>query len=341
MIRFALPGLSLALAACSLDYAALQGQPADDGPRKIDPSTDVATTGRDTRSDAAEEHDGGSAVTGFADDGGSTGGDVPVGPSVVLDASSLSMEAAASLAERDTGQAGADEPRGERTPGDADAPSARDLVLYWKLDEPGGTVAIDSAGGQLDGAYVGATGAPTPSPDVPVVDFVDRLSRAFSRTDHQAVQLAGVPPALRLPNNLTVMVWYHTTTLDPQGMGAELVSIGGRYGLRLVEGGIRFYMHTGAAARNTDCFVSSALDGSYHHVAGVSGPEGVKVYFDGIERCSGPVTDAIAYDGAHDVLVGRRDGDGLSEDFDGNIDDVRVYGRALPADEVLQLSRGH
>jgi hypothetical protein len=80
------------------------------------------------------------------------------------------------------------------------------------------------------------------------------------------------------------------------------------------------------------------LNGQWHHVAGVAGPEGMKLYFDGVERCSNTRTDPVVHTRTN-LWVGRN-GSGSLDDFDGNIDDVRIYLRPLSASEIMHLAAG-
>jgi hypothetical protein len=62
---------------------------------------------------------------------------------------------------------------------------------------------------------------------------------------------------------------------------------------------------------------------------GVSGPDGQRLYLDGVERCAGP--DSGNLDHIWDPLIVK---------FDGHVDDVRIYTRPLNATEVARLAAG-
>jgi hypothetical protein len=214
------------------------------------------------------------------------------------------------------------------------------LLLGWAFDETGGSTALDSSGNGFSGQYVGSTGAPTPSTVVPTVRFPDTQSRAFVGTRRQAVQLAAFPAALRPANNLTVSAWYRATSVDSSG--ADLISGGDQYVLRLRPTQIEFSKRI----RNqtyAQCIVdfSRHLDGAWHHMAGVTSGAGTKLYFDGVETCSSALGDDIVYDRGPDLFVGRHGNGQTTWDFDGNIDDVRIYGRAFSAAEIASLAAGN
>jgi hypothetical protein len=79
-------------------------------------------------------------------------------------------------------------------------------------------------------------------------------------------------------------------------------------------------------------------------VAAVLSSSGMRLYVDGIERCSNNRNEGNIYDKGGDLYVGRHGNpdSGAPEDwdFDGNIDDVRIYNRALSADEAAAVAAG-
>jgi hypothetical protein len=75
----------------------------------------------------------------------------------------------------------------------------------------------------------------------------------------------------------------------------------------------------------------------HHVVATVSGTTG-KVYLDGILDGTGNVGNIP--DNALDIYIGRahpNNGAGVNEWFNGIIEDVRIYNRALSDTEIQQL----
>jgi hypothetical protein len=219
------------------------------------------------------------------------------------------------------------------------------LALYWRFDEPANaTSAIDSSGNHFDGAYTGVTGAPSASAGLPPVGFVDPFSRAFVLANQQAVQLAAAPALLKAPNNLSIAVWYRATATDTQG--SEILSLGDQYLLRLQPSQLEWtkQVFTGADAgtRYVHCFatVPGYLDGNWHHLAAVTTPAGMTLYFDGVAACTNTEGGDIAYTRGPDLWVGRHGTQKTTFDFDGNLDDLRVYNRGLSAGEVLGLFQG-
>jgi hypothetical protein len=222
------------------------------------------------------------------------------------------------------------------------------LALYWKLDDASAdSVAIDSSGKGHHGSYLvtGAMGSPIPSRSVAPVLFPNPWSRQFSMARSHAVHLAAIPAALKPANNFSLSGWFRTTMID-ETYGSEIVSAGDQYMLRIrTKNMVEFAKRvTNAAGTGAwiQCFAndSNPLDGGWHHAAGVSTPAGMKVYVDGVERCSNTAGGDVRYDRGPDLYVGRH-GTINRGKFEGEIDDVRVYTRALTAADVMWLAQGN
>jgi len=181
-------------------------------------------------------------------------------------------------------------------------------------------------------------------------------------------------------NNFTVAVWYKVGLADLDTSGSELVSMGDYYVVRLGKGTIpigdggttpsyriefdKYIQRPNLADGGTQtatfiqCFAAEApqsagaptwLDGNWHHVAAGSldNGAGVFLYLDGVaQTCRTPsnsqyATLDVKYTGrGADFWVGRNGNGGTTFDFQGNVDDLRVYNRVLTATEVLALAQG-
>jgi hypothetical protein len=222
-------------------------------------------------------------------------------------------------------------------------------TLYWKLDETTGAVATDASGNNLAGTYTGTSGTPAPSTMVPALTFSDPSSRAFLRANRHAVTLANMPAVLKPANDVTISVWYRATTIDtgPGGgsaAGSELVTAGDSYLMRLHMGDVEVSKRTASGHMQCLGVVSNHLDGNWHHVAGVVSSAGMLVYVDGVQRASCPITLPIVYDRGKDLFVGRHGNDTTNAaiyDFEGNMDEVRIYMKSLSPTEVAALAAGN
>jgi hypothetical protein len=132
-------------------------------------------------------------------------------------------------------------------------------------------------------------------------------------------------------------------------VGEELVSVGNSYLIRLRAAnqtgplGVELSKTT-ASNSPANCRIGAPniLDGNWHHFAGVIDAGGpYRVYFDGVERlCPMDRRDNISYAGSNELSVGRHANGEDQWDFGGNIDEVRIYTRALSVAEITALAQG-
>jgi MYXO-CTERM domain-containing protein len=215
---------------------------------------------------------------------------------------------------------------------------ATGLVGYWKLDEAAiaaGTAAIDSSPTGANGAYVNA---PTTDTAVPSVGYADPRSVMFSKAMMQAVQVAGAPAALR-PAAVTLAGWFKLGAALNGSAYGELVSVGDQTLLRVygaqvttaksVAGG---WVQLNAAAMPSD--------GKWHHLAATIDAAAVTIYFDGAPLGTMADTQPILYDLGPDVWIGRHGSGTMGRDFDGNVDEVAIWSRALTPAQVAALAAG-
>jgi hypothetical protein len=212
------------------------------------------------------------------------------------------------------------------------------LVLHWRFDEDAGATALDSSGNGHHGTYTGSTGTPTPSAERAPLMFDNPRSRAFELAPRHTVVLTNMPAALKPANDLTVSVWYRATRLDSGG--SELLSAGNSYMLRLVGGGLELIRRHPGGWHKCTASLSGHLDGRWHHVAGVLTAAGMFAYFDGNLRCTNNLGPALSYDLGNAFHAGRHGSGEDPYDFEGNLDDLRVYGRALGAPEIVSIAGG-
>jgi hypothetical protein len=152
-----------------------------------------------------------------------------------------------------------------------------------------------------------------------------------------------MPAALKPANNITLAAWYRATGTDVQG--GEIISAGDSYILRLrptlVEI-VRFDPLPDASNNYSRCTATppTFLDGNWHHLAGTVSPAGMKIYFDGVSLCSNALGENLQYTTFNSFVVGHHAKGRADFDFNGNIDEVRVYGRVLSDTEIGALAQG-
>ena len=223
----------------------------------------------------------------------------------------------------------------------------RGPVLHWRLDEAGTSVtAIDSSGNGFDGTYFGEPNQPTPSTDVAPVRFPNPSSRAFGPGGRPVIRLLGASTLLgAAPNGLTVSVWFRASSVTPEG--SDVFNLNVDVMLRLKSNRIevckRRSLASGAMfAVASVSNINEHLDGAWHHLVGVIAPDEVRLYLDGMRRGSFANADPLLRTG-NDLQVGRStaaEANLTVHDFQGNVDDLRLYRRPLTDAEINSLWLG-
>jgi predicted ribosomally synthesized peptide with SipW-like signal peptide len=198
-----------------------------------------------------------------------------------------------------------------------------DLVAYYPFEGSADDVSGNGYDGSItnQGAYVGG-----------------RSGRAVSFDGTEGY--VNVPDASGLDgfSSLTVTAWFR---LDGVGGPANtLVRKNGAYLLqRTSDDYVSFAVWDGGLAdwKAVRTRVFDASDyGTWHHVAGVFDPDGptYTLYLDGTAVDSAATTATTVAESSAPLTIG-----GLEDQFsvDGALDDVRIYSRALPAEEIQSL----
>jgi len=197
------------------------------------------------------------------------------------------------------------------------------LIGYWKLNGD----SADSACYGFDGTLYGN----------PVWDPNGRVNGALKLDgDGDYMEIEGWK-GITGASSRTLCAWIKTDS------GDEILSWGGdgtgeKWIFRVQSAGlIRLEVSGGAIGGST-----IVNDGFWHHVAAVFPNDGtpdvsdVKFYVDGIEESTTSTSQTINTVGVYDVKIGVFGSSGRY--FNGLIDDVRIYNRALSQDEIENIA---
>lgn len=221
-----------------------------------------------------------------------------------------------------------------------------ELVGRWLFDEGSGTVYADSSGNGNDARIAGSQVWSTDTPDTGfaneaslslngTTDFVNTswqgLGGNVARTVSFWIKVSGAP------NNHGIVAWGNST-VNGAKWHIRLNNAAGNGPLGAIRTETQGDFTIGTTPLN---------DGEWHHVVSVF-PGGadelatVIHYVDGQAEVAGgnggstqPVNTSTT---SAPVTVGRRNQGGVLGYFPGQIDDVRIYDRALTATEVTELS---
>jgi hypothetical protein len=210
-------------------------------------------------------------------------------------------------------------------------PADPSLLLWLDFDDE----AAPWADSSLDAHAVTCEGAACPVLDAGVAGNAAR----FDGIDDDL----WVDDVLAMPGEFTLALWITVDVLPTEiyqdvltrAYGPTYANSWG-FGFPPSLSVIRFVVHDDAA-QLTVGQIAWPAEGGWHHVAGTFDGASARFYFDG-SFVSAIDVAAIAYDD-HPVTIGADvQMQALVNYFGGAVDDVRIYARALPDDEVAGLA---
>jgi len=210
------------------------------------------------------------------------------------------------------------------------------LAGHWPFEEGSGTSTADASGNGFTGAL--QNGPPTWAPGL-----FGQHALSFDGINSRVN--VGNPDTLRITGPMTLSAWVWVRTVAANGRIVTKGGGGGQRGWSLnVENSDVFAFQV---ATNPNALVSVASIGPvprerWTHVAGVYDPNDVggpilKLYVDGVldATLTSGVLETQSNSG-QSVGIGNRAGGGTP--FDGLIDEVRIYTRALSDAEIAELA---
>jgi hypothetical protein len=222
------------------------------------------------------------------------------------------------------------------------------LAGQWHLDE-GATNNSDVDGATPDSSGHGLTGTVES-----MAPATGRFGTAFTGINVNSIVRFAPAPELR-PANVTLIAWARRAG-DPgavkviAGHGADGTCGHASYALYTGgsapgAAGLQFYIWNGLEVRISPNAGTSMWDGQWHMIAGTYDGSAVRLYLDGREVGSGtPASGNIAYGLATDTLsIGNYANPpecGGITNFTGDVDETRVYNRALTASEIARMAAG-
>jgi len=207
--------------------------------------------------------------------------------------------------------------------------ASADLVAHWTFDETSGTVARDSSGNGLDGTLQG-------DPQW----TAGRVGGALDFDGSGDYVDCGNNTLFDITDELTVAAWVNLRSV-PGDWRAVIAK--GDDAWRLATWGAAQTMNfawTGAGRDYQNVGSTTALAfGEWYHVCGVySTADGGRMYINGVEEAF--TADILGITtGSYPVYIGDNS-QATGRFWDGLIDDLRLYSRALSAAQVQDLFNG-
>ena len=198
------------------------------------------------------------------------------------------------------------------------------LVGWWKFDEGSGTVAYDSSGNGNDGNL---TNGPT--------WITGKIGGALSFDGVDDVIIAPLPNLNTSNISTSQSAWIKTGSSNTK-LVISTKRIKETYGwptlmLRYGKGSIEMDK---SSDRESFTGTQSVNDNAWHFICGVKDQNKYSIYVDGSLSKSG--TNTHSYSANDSIWIGNH-GAWNEGGFVGLIDDVRIYDRALSAEEVQAL----
>jgi len=199
------------------------------------------------------------------------------------------------------------------------------LVGWWRFDEGEGNIAKDSSGNANDGTIYGATWVDGKYGKALSFDGID---------DYVAVPHSS---SLDLVNAFTVSVWVKYNDLSqPQVILWKGTGYNPTYGLgTLFEGnGFRYWLTKNGGRYGAALIPIKA--GVWNHVVYTYDGSTLKCYLNSVDTNVNTAVSAPLTSYAQSLLIGKRLVEAYCP-FNGIIDEVRIYNRALSQTEINEL----
>jgi len=199
----------------------------------------------------------------------------------------------------------------------------RGLVGYWSFDEGSGSTAYDASGNGNDGTLIH---------DPKWTQGKSGSALQFDGTDDYVD--CGNDESLNITDAITIEAWIKPTTWASYRYPVSKKKDTTGYSLQTGDvstSGLQFRIYIGGAAYLAETNILPPLN-QYSHIIGTYDGSRVRIYMNGIEQTIG--RDVI---GSIDITTNPLTIGCYSSGtchFNGIIDEVRIYNRALSAEEV-------
>jgi uncharacterized protein YjdB len=210
----------------------------------------------------------------------------------------------------------------------ADESVSDNLVGYWKMDEGSGNIFIDHSGNGNDASI------PNPSG----VTWVTGIRGLAARFNTLSGAYGSVPnnSSINLTDQLTISAWIRPNAVENKGILTKLSGDG--YEFRIFSDGkleFRINRSTSGTAYRLKSNQNYSADGStWMHVAATFDGTRSTIYINGAEDNSATFAPVQIISNSADLRIGAV---GNNNRWNGDLDDVRLYGRALGASEISDL----
>jgi len=197
-------------------------------------------------------------------------------------------------------------------------------VGYWRLGEPGGTTANDSAGSNT-GTFVNA----------PLLDTASLLSGDAA---NRSVRFDGTNDYVTIPHStalnpsaqVSVEAWIKPEALPAAGAFSAIAAKRESYALQLNGPRLEFTIMQNGTRRRLQAPVGAVAVGQTYHVVGTYDGSTTRLYLNGVQVATGALTGAIG-PATNSFNIASWS---TNEFFRGTVDEVAVYNNTISAARI-------
>jgi Ca2+-binding RTX toxin-like protein len=222
-------------------------------------------------------------------------------------------------------------------------------IAYWNLNEEGGRTVADSAGEPQNGIFFGShPDLDDPGPPLSLVPFDAETGADFHRSSNEYIAVSH--DSVFEVESGTVALWFNTDrTCSDQTLFSkdhDGYETGGHLNIAL--NGSRIEVRLQSTDKSYTIRTDKMIEkNTWYHLAFTFGEGGMKLYLNGELVGQNSYTGGLVGNREPIVIGGslmwnRYDGEDLRklrvrEPFDGYIDEVAIFGRALDGTQIRQL----
>jgi hypothetical protein len=205
--------------------------------------------------------------------------------------------------------------------------SSDPLVAWYKLDDGSGTTAADSSAYDNDGTLIG------------VPEWVSgHLNGGLDFNGISDYVDCGNDVSLDITDAVTLTAWVDTNDCNNGEHNPYVTKGDTSYAIKhYLNNSIQFFIYDGTWYQ-VDYLIDDSFNDDWHHVAGTYDGMQLKLYVDGILSGVTNHIGSIATN-TYNVNIGRNS-EATDRFYDGLIDDVRIYDKALSQAEIVSIMDG-
>lgn len=219
------------------------------------------------------------------------------------------------------------------------------LVGYWKFDEGTGTTAYDSSGYNNNGTLMGGQSGTGWTTTVASTNYANPYALEFDGSnDYVIIEHSSSLALDPYTDTYAMTFWIKAPTQAASGfriMEKNAWPAATGYPISFQGNGTNFDFRVWDGTNNPRVTVAGALNDSWHFVVGMVNQfeDKLIVYLDGAFYRETVNTLTSSPINTVPLIIG--DSSNFNRAFNGLLDDIRIYNRALSASEIAQLAAGN